>query len=87
MHNCADKRCPCPYPGCGWRFDFPSDVRAHMMVHSGEKPYGCEYPGCGKRYQRQHDLLRHAKDKHGDDNPARRDRAWYVHSSCLLSRD
>ncbi|EJD49432.1 hypothetical protein AURDEDRAFT_100837 [Auricularia subglabra TFB-10046 SS5] len=74
MHNCADKRCPCPFPGCGWRFDFPSDVRAHMMVHSGDKPYGCEHPGCGKRYQRQHDLWRHAKDKHGDHNAARRDR-------------
>ncbi|KAH7103523.1 hypothetical protein BKA62DRAFT_44397 [Auriculariales sp. MPI-PUGE-AT-0066] len=37
-HRNAEKPCPCPYPGCNWRFDFPSDVKYHLKCAPSSPP-------------------------------------------------
>jgi hypothetical protein len=44
---------------CGRDCGFPSNLIAHMRVHSGEKPFVCSDNGCGKAFARKFDLKRH----------------------------
>ncbi|CAE1253827.1 unnamed protein product [Acanthosepion pharaonis] len=48
---------------CGKVFPKPSDLKRHMMVHSGEKPFKCEV--CSKAFKAKGSMLYHKKVTHG----------------------
>ncbi|GAB1600350.1 zinc finger protein 236-like isoform X3, partial [Argonauta hians] len=47
---------------CGKVFPKPSDLKRHMMVHSGEKPFKCEV--CSKAFKAKGSMLYHKKVAH-----------------------
>jgi len=44
---------------CTKRFDRPSTLKKHMLVHTGEKAWACEI--CGRRFSVSSNLNRHAR--------------------------
>jgi hypothetical protein len=46
---------------CPKRFSLDFNLRTHMRIHSGEKPYACVYPGCFKRFSQSSNLSAHEK--------------------------
>lgn len=37
---------PCTFPGCIQSFARKTNLKVHIMIHTGEKPFKCSYPGC-----------------------------------------
>ena len=46
---------------CNKKFSLDFNLRTHMRIHSGEKPYACVYPGCFKRFSQSSNLSAHEK--------------------------
>lgn len=53
----------CSY--CGKNLSSRQNLKEHINIHTGIKPYGCNYPGCGKSF-RQGSLLSIHKRIHLD---------------------
>lgn len=49
---------------CGIRMLKPSELKRHIMKHTGEKPFKCEY--CEMAYRRNDELRNHIQKKHGE---------------------
>ncbi|KAJ7585325.1 hypothetical protein C8J56DRAFT_828521 [Mycena floridula] len=47
----------CPF--CHRVFDHPSNLQAHMTMHSGETPFMCPYPTCGRGFNVKSNMTRH----------------------------
>ena len=57
-----EKKHACEY--CGQGFGQRSDLRKHVMIHTGERPYTCET--CEKTFQRKTDLVKHTRIHTGE---------------------
>lgn len=49
---------------CGQSFTLRGNLRIHMMIHSGERPYTCTV--CGKSFGRRATLVRHVRSHTGE---------------------
>ncbi|KAM6974302.1 uncharacterized protein LKV04_015940 [Tautogolabrus adspersus] len=49
---------------CGQSFTLRGNLRIHMMIHSGERPYACNV--CGKSFSRRATLVRHVRSHTGE---------------------
>ena len=51
---------------CGKRFAQHGNIRAHKIVHTGEKPFSCLLDNCNKRFSQLGNLKSHQNKFHAD---------------------
>ena len=63
-HKPKSRRYKCPELYCFVEFDNKKDMRRHIMIHTGEKPYICET--CDKTFRRKEELTAHTRWHKGE---------------------
>lgn len=62
IHN-DQKRFQCT--ACGKCLASRQNLKEHMFIHTGEKPYRCLVEGCGASFRQGTHLSAHKKNEHG----------------------
>eukprot|EP00123_Amoebidium_parasiticum_P004306 comp15583_c0_seq1/m.12686 comp15583_c0_seq1/g.12686 ORF comp15583_c0_seq1/g.12686 comp15583_c0_seq1/m.12686 type:complete len:255 (-) comp15583_c0_seq1:222-986(-) len=58
----------CPVEGCGYCSDYASNVKRHILLHTGERPHRCPHPGCNATFTQKGSLKAH-ETKHTGNKP------------------
>ncbi|KAK4303530.1 hypothetical protein Pmani_024466 [Petrolisthes manimaculis] len=46
---------------CGSAFSNKGQLKGHVRIHTGERPFACGHRGCNKRFTRNEELTRHTR--------------------------